>query len=283
MLHGISCPSSLSEAQRSHGALEPDLPLDASQAGQAPAGECTNINTGVTVPDTQENNVQVSEQAHNGRTCNFEGASRENSDTPLTHQDLPNAICPSQTSSRPWSLHEENRLLDWLEGHKSLNWFEIEKEYMREFGVYRRQTAIQTKASRLKRGWSRKVKKSRTRQNQQRVLELVGLTPSQLCTKFSSKWHSDSAPQSGPAHIRASTGVSPLRQTRSHPSGNAVGKDAQSKKTPDVVMDSQHTAGNMENAGSTLPLMAQSTTHMHNTEGRNLGDNNSLSLGSLLS
>lgn len=50
MLHGSSCPSSLSDARSFHGALAPDLPLDVSQAGPTPANECANIDTGVPVP-----------------------------------------------------------------------------------------------------------------------------------------------------------------------------------------------------------------------------------------
>lgn len=282
MLHSSSCRSSSSETQRSHGALATDVPLDSSQSGPAPADECINTNTGVTVPDPHEGSVQVSEKARNDKACNFEEASRDSTNMPLMHQDLPNTICPSQTSSRPWSLHEESHLLDWLEGHKSLNWSEFEKEYTQEFGVHRPRTAIQAKAFRLKRGWSRKVKRSRRRRIQRKVPELVVPTPSQPHRELSSERHSESAPQSGPAHVRASMGVSPPRQTRSLPSRNATGNDARSNKTPDVVVDSPHAAGNMDHAGSTLPLMAQGTTRMHDTEGRNLRHNNSFSLGSLL-
>jgi len=129
MFHSSSCPSPLSETQRSHGPLATDVLLDSSQSGPAPADECINTNTGVTVLDPHEGSVLVSEKAHNGRVCNFEEASRDSTNMPLVHQDLPNTICPSQTSSRPWSLHEESHLLDWLEGHKSLDWSEFEKEY----------------------------------------------------------------------------------------------------------------------------------------------------------
>ena len=153
---------------------------------------------------------------------------------------------------------------------------------MQEFGINRRQTAIQTKASRLKRGWSRKVKKSRTRRTQRRAPELI-TNPSHLRTESSSNQNSESAPQSVPAHIRAPMGVSQLRQTRPLPSKNTTGKNAQSGETPDIIMDTQRTAENMEDAGPVLPLTAQSTTPMHSTGGRNLSDNHSLSLGSLLS
>lgn len=237
----------------------------------------------MTVPDPHEGSVQVSEKAHNGRACNFEEASRDSINMPLVHQDPPDTMCPSQTSSCPWSLHEESHLLDWLEGHKSLNWSEIEKEYTQEFGVHRPRTAIQAKAFRLKRRWSRKVKRSRTRRIRRRVPKSVVPTPSQPHRELSSERHSESAPQSGPAHVSASMRVSPPRQTRSLPSRNATGNNAQSNETPDIVMDSQHAVGNVENAGSTLPLAAQSTTRMHDMEGRNLRHNNPFSLGSLLS
>lgn len=117
MLHGSSCPSPLSETQRSHDAHATDVLLDSSQSDPAPAGECINTNTGVTVPEPHESSVQVSAKSNNGRACNFEEVSGDSSDMPLVHQDLPDSICPSQTGSRPWSLYEESRLLDWLEGH----------------------------------------------------------------------------------------------------------------------------------------------------------------------
>jgi hypothetical protein len=48
-----------------------------------------------------------------------------------------------------WSIQEENRLLDWLNTHKSLTWVQLEQQYKQEFGIVRRQDSIQ-----LKMNWS---------------------------------------------------------------------------------------------------------------------------------
>ncbi|KAJ5465972.1 hypothetical protein N7530_009759 [Penicillium desertorum] len=92
----------------------------------------------------------------------------------------------------PWTPEEEENLLTWVPHHEDLSWEEIEKEYLRQFGIPRSKHSIRGKLEQLQKGKRRErpiskraaelhqIAARQSRRRQQRIWAILPASPPPL-------------------------------------------------------------------------------------------------------
>ncbi|KAA8642364.1 uncharacterized protein ATNIH1004_011308 [Aspergillus tanneri] len=221
--------------------------------------------------DIHDADPQESGTSESPHTCDQRDEDDEMSEEPQEGMDaLP--IQPGSprtwTSSRlRWSFEEESRLLPWLKAHDHLSWPDIEQEYFREFGIYRKELALKTKARRIEQNGLRGARKTRTRRARGGYVD----------------GHFPVAPDSTSAGTRETR--LPWRLTAAEPNpmsaGSLEGSDTQFHQGLSTATDMVHAKDGEPDQGSSITSLVNGDL-VPSPEGRWFGSSHPLSLGSLL-